>query len=86
MSVVAGSKAIAVATVRGWSFLVSTLPAYSLSTVFVEGSLASLARLLYSDSVDTRAAAGEAIALLYDAAGIAGLEGDSGMLQPPGFV
>ena len=70
------------AAVRGWSFLVSTLPAYSLSTGFVEDSLATLAGLLYSDSVDTRAAAGEAIALLYDAAGIAGLEGDSGMLQP----
>ena len=64
----------------------STLPAYSLSTGFVEDSLASLAGLLYSDSVDTRAAAGGAIALLYDAAGIAGLEGDSGMLQPPSLV
>lgn len=74
------------AAVRGWSFLVSTLPAYSLSTGFVEDSLASLAGLLYSESVDTRAAAGEAIALLYDAAGIAGLEGDSGMLQPPSLV
>ena len=78
----AGQAAVAVAAVRSWSFLVSTLPTYSLSTVFVEGSLASLSALLYSENVDLRAASGEAIALLYDSAGLADLEsgsGDSGM-------
>lgn len=69
---------MAVAAVRGWSFLVSTLPTYSLSTAFVEGSLASLSALLYSENVDLRAASGEAIALLYDSAGLADLEGGSG--------
>lgn len=67
-----------VAALRGWSLLVSTLPTYSLSTGFVETSFAALATLLYSENVDTRAAAGEAIALLYDSAGLAQLEGDSG--------
>lgn len=75
---IAGSAAVAVAAVRGWSVLVSTLPTYSLNTGFVESSLAALAALLYSDNVDARAAAGEAIALLYDSAGLAGLEADSG--------
>ena len=68
---------MAVAAVRGWSFLVSTLPTYSLSTTFVENSLASLSALLYSENVDLRAASGEAIALLYDSAGLADLEGGS---------
>ena len=74
----AGPTGAMVAALRGWSLLVSTLPTYSLSTGFVEASFASLAALLYSENVDTRAAAGEAIALLYDSAGLAQLEGDSG--------
>ncbi len=74
----AGPSGAMVAALRGWSLLVSTLPTYSLSTGFVEASFASLAALLYSENVDTRAAAGEAIALLYDSAGLAKLEGDSG--------
>lgn len=74
----AGSTGAMVAALRGWSFLVSTLPTYSLSTGFVETSFASLAALLYSENVDTRAAAGEAIALLYDSAGLGQLEENSG--------
>ncbi len=68
---------MAVAAVRGWSFLVSTLPTYSLNTAFVEGSLASLSALLYLENVDLRASSGEAIALLYNNAGLADLEGGS---------
>ena len=73
-----GPTGAKVAALRGWSLLVSTLPTYSLTTGFVETSFAALAALLYSEHVDTRAAAGEAIALLYDSAGLAQLEGDSG--------
>jgi hypothetical protein len=71
---------VAAAAVHGWTLLLSTLPGHRLSAPFVEAALGSLAGQLYSDAVDVREAAGEAIALLYDAAGLADLEGDSGAL------
>lgn len=69
---------MAAAALRGWALLLSTLPAHRLTAPFVESSLATLAQQLYSEATDVRAAAGEAIALLYDAAGLVDLEGDSG--------
>lgn len=66
------------AALRGWALLLSTLPAHRLTAPFVESSLAALSQQLYSEATDVRAAAGEAIALLYDAAGLVELEGDSG--------
>lgn len=69
---------VAATAIRGWTLLLSTLPAYRLAPAFVEGSLEALAERLYSEATDVREAAGEAIALLYDATGLADLEGNSG--------
>ncbi|BDA43174.1 probable interferon-related developmental regulator 1 [Coccomyxa sp. Obi] len=73
-----GVPAVAAAALRGWTLLLSTLPAQRLTAAFVESSLEALAQQLYSEATDVRAAAGEAIALLYDASGLVELEGDSG--------
>ncbi|CAL8465178.1 g4713 [Coccomyxa elongata] len=73
-----GVPSVAGAALRGWALLLSTLPVHRLTAPFVESLLAALAQQLYSEATDVRAAAGEAIALLYDAAGLADLESDSG--------
>ena len=73
-----GVTAVAAASIWSWALLLSTLPSHRLAAPFVEASLAALAERLYSEATEVRAAAGEAIALLYDAAGLAELEGDSG--------
>ncbi len=75
--------AVTGAALRGWALLLSTLPVHRLTAPFVESSLAALAQQLYSEATDVRAAAGEAIALLYDAAGLADLESDSGRYLAP---
>ena len=71
------------AALRGWALLLSTLPAHRLTAPFVESALAALAQQLYSEGTDVRAAAGEAIALLYDAAGLVDLDSDSGEYLVP---
>ncbi|EIE23324.1 hypothetical protein COCSUDRAFT_63675 [Coccomyxa subellipsoidea C-169] len=73
-----GAATGAATAIRAWALLLSTLPAYRLTAPFVETALAALAERLYSEATEVRAAAGEAIALLYDAAGLGELEGDSG--------
>ncbi len=75
-----GAATGAATAIRAWALLLSTLPAYRLTAPFVETALAALAERLYSEATEVRAAAGEAIALLYDAAGLGELEGDSGEL------
>ena len=56
---------VVVAALRGWAFLLSTVPTYQLTAHFVEQHLAVLARLLHSGDVDVRGAAGEGIALMW---------------------
>ena len=73
----AASQVVATA-LRGWALLLSILPGWHMSAPFVEASLGGLAKGLYSDAVEVREAAGEAIALLYDSAGLAELDDDSG--------
>jgi hypothetical protein len=75
----AASPQVAAAALRGWALLASTLPGLRLSAPFLEASLGGLSKGLYSSVVEVREAAGEAIALLYEAAGLAELEdADSG--------
>ena len=75
----AASAHVAAAALRGWALLASTLPGHRLSAPFLEASLGSLSKGLYSSAVEVREAAGEAIALLYEAAGLTELEdADSG--------
>lgn len=78
-----GAAVVAAAAIRGWCLLLSTLPSHRLTAPFVEAALGSLAGQLYSEAVDVRESAGEAIVLLYDAAGLAELEGDSGASATP---
>ncbi|KAL3156213.1 hypothetical protein ABBQ32_012494 [Trebouxia sp. C0010 RCD-2024] len=69
-----GSAKVATAAIRGWSLLLSTVPTWRMNTHSVEQSLQSLAKQLYSEDVEVRAAAGEAIALLYHSCGISDLD------------
>ncbi|KAL3152749.1 hypothetical protein ABBQ38_012337 [Trebouxia sp. C0009 RCD-2024] len=69
-----GSAKVATAAIRGWSLLLSTVPTCRMTTHSVEESLQSLAKQLHSEDVEVRAAAGEAIALLYHSCGISDLD------------
>ena len=55
------------AAIRGWTLLLSTVPAFELDSSFVETHLSLLhgGHGLHSADVDVRGAAGEAVALLY---------------------
>jgi len=54
------------AALRGWTLLFTTVPAWKFASTVLDDQLKLLAALLHSDNVDVRAAAGEAVALLYD--------------------
>lgn len=69
-----GPAKVSSAAIRGWSLLLSTLPAWRMTTSSVEAWLQGLAKQLHSEDVEVRAAAGEAIALLYHSCGISDLE------------
>ena len=62
------------AALRGWSLLLSTLPAWHLTAADIERQLASLAELLGSPYVEVRSAAGEAVALLFQTYGLSELD------------
>lgn len=62
------------AALRGWSLLLTTLPAWQLTAPDIERQLASLADLLESPDVEVRSAAGEAVALLFHTYGLAELD------------
>ena len=61
------------AALRAWSLLLTTVPAWQLGSAFVDSHLSMLVGLLHSEDVDVRAAAGEAVALLYHNCGLAEL-------------
>lgn len=61
----AAAAPVVVAALRGWAFLLTTVPAHRLDAHFVESHLGPLAQLLNGSDVDVRGAAGEAIALLW---------------------
>jgi hypothetical protein len=61
----AAAAPVVVAALRGWAFLLTTVPAHRLDSHFVETHLGLLAQLLNGGDVDVRGAAGEAIALLW---------------------
>lgn len=52
----AGVPKVQAAALRGWSLLLTTVPAGQLDSDFVEGNLKVLAALLHSDDVEVRAA------------------------------
>ncbi len=54
------------AALRGWTLLFTTVPAWKFASTALDEQLKLLAALLHSDNVDVRAAAGEAVAVLYD--------------------
>jgi hypothetical protein len=54
------------AALRGWTLLFTTVPAWKFASTVLDDQLKLLAALLHSDNVDVRAAAGEAVAVLYD--------------------
>lgn len=56
---------VVVAALRGWAFLLTTVPTYRLDSHFVETHLGLLAQLLNGSDVDVRAATGEGVALLW---------------------
>lgn len=62
----AAASAVVTATLRGWAFLLTTVPSHQLDSHFVETHLGLLAQLLNGGDVDVRGAAGEAIALLWE--------------------
>ncbi|KAL0044066.1 hypothetical protein WJX82_006874 [Trebouxia sp. C0006] len=70
----AGPAKVSTAALRGWSLLLSTVPTWRMTTSRIEASLQSLANQLHSGDVEVRAAAGEAIALLYHTCGISDLD------------
>lgn len=72
------------AALRGWSLLLSTLPAWQLTAADIECQLASLVELLQSPDVEVRAAAGEAVALLYHSYGLASL--DAGGAEDSSYI
>eukprot|EP01006_Ploeotia_vitrea_P040745 TRINITY_DN66460_c6_g1_i1.p1 TRINITY_DN66460_c6_g1~~TRINITY_DN66460_c6_g1_i1.p1 ORF type:complete len:466 (+),score=265.03 TRINITY_DN66460_c6_g1_i1:119-1399(+) len=53
--------------IRSWAMLVSTMPDARIGGKFVDKNMGRLMELLDHDNVDVRIAAGEAIALLYEA-------------------
>ena len=61
----AASAPVVVAALRGWAFLLTTVPSYQLTADFVEQHLGALAQLLNGSDVEVRGAAGEGIALLW---------------------
>lgn len=65
-----GSSLARAAALRGWALLLTTVEVRRLSASSVEASLARLSAILGDEDVDVRAAAGEAIALLYSTAGL----------------
>ncbi|DBA83033.1 TPA: hypothetical protein ACH3X1_006807 [Trebouxia sp. C0004] len=84
----AGPAKVSTAAIRGWSLLLSTVPTWQMTTSRIEASLQSLANQLHSGDVEVRAAAGEAIALLYHTCGISDLDSfledqDEPGLSPP---
>ena len=68
----------AAAALRGWALVASTLPGGRMGAAWVERSLAGLEAGLHNADVDVRGAAGEAIALLYHAAGLAAADASGG--------
>ena len=60
------ASAVVTAALRGWAFLLTTVPSHQLDSHFVETHLGLLAQLLNGSDVDVRGAAGEAIALLWE--------------------
>lgn len=69
----APQPAVLVSALRGWTLLLSTVPAWQLDSAFVEAHLSLLHNLLHSEDVEVRTAAGEAIALLYDSCSLTAL-------------
>lgn len=61
----AASAPVVVAALRGWAFLLTTVPSYQLTADFVEQHLGALAQLLNGSDVEVRGAAGEGVALLW---------------------
>ena len=62
------------AALRGWTLLLTTVPAWQLGgTTFVEDHLKMMAALLQGDDVEVRAAAGEAVAALFESCDLASL-------------
>ncbi|KAK9836965.1 hypothetical protein WJX81_003040 [Elliptochloris bilobata] len=85
-----GAPAVVAAALRGWALVASTLPGVGMGAEWVERSLAGLEAGLHAGDVDVRGAAGEAIALLYHAAGLAAADasgeddlGSPGPATPP---
>ena len=68
-----GQAKLQAVALRGWTLLLTTVPAWHLDSGFVESHLSLLAGLLHSDDVEVRGAAGEAVALLYSTCGLAAL-------------
>lgn len=60
-----GVASVQAPSLRSLSLLLTTVPAGQLNASFVEAQLSMLTALLHSDNLEVRAAAGEAIALLY---------------------
>ncbi len=56
---------VAEAATRGWSLLLTTVPARRVAGAFVEEHLRRFDALLHADDVELRVAAGEALALLF---------------------
>ena len=80
----AGAPALAAAALRGWALVASTLPASRMGADWVERALGGLEAGLHAGDVDVRAAAGEAITLLFHSAGLAAA--DACGAQPRGSV
>lgn len=66
-------EAVCASAVRAWTLLLTTVPAWKLNANWVEGHLATLGVLLRSQAVEVRAAAGEAVSLLFDLGNLAAL-------------
>jgi hypothetical protein len=71
----AGSPRIEAAAIKGWSLLLTALPHYCLSGGFCSSALEALAPHLQAKDVEERAAAGEAVALLFSMAELFKVEG-----------
>ena len=65
-----GPEKLAVASLKGWSLLLSALPGWRLNSVFCDDALSQLSPHLSATAVEERAAAGEAIALLFSMSGL----------------
>ena len=62
------------ASLKGWSLLLSALPGWRLDSLFCGDALSQLSPHLSATAVEERAAAGEAIALLFSMSGLSSLE------------